>query len=501
MCHSPKLAPRTLRRCRGKSASAVRSSLAHQSAFAACFASLVLPIAGCGRPPRRTEAGPVSEDRGAEVRIPASDLKPPDVAALEAVLEREPDNVFVRDKLLVFYRDSGDRVVGRQATVEGRRRHILWLIQHRPASKSARAAWARILTLPTDPDPDPVGYSEARNLWLAQTAESDAPIAILNGAARFFRVSDKPLAEKMLLRAQALEPKGRWSGELGRLYYEVLVGATAITPQGAVSSIDRASAHSAYAKEIRDKLTRSGDAALLIVTAESLGVWGRKLYRDHAIDFDAAGLANIYLAHALQLDPQSIPAHQVSNNIRFAERGGQVAVIPPGATPDAEYRAAGAMPPLLRYVWMSLLAGTAYAYAEDMERRDKAAARAARETARQCARDALRLAPQFRDGPDYGTAVYNARIVLGLLALQAGDRSAAIRCMMDASAVPPTEELAYSPTDFGLKLPQLLYQAGERNSVAAFLERFAQINVSERGYLRESAKAIRGGGKPLWVQQ
>jgi hypothetical protein len=31
----------------------------------------------------------------------------------------------------------------------------------------------------------------------------------------------------MLLRAAALEPKGRWNADLGRLYYEILVGAAA----------------------------------------------------------------------------------------------------------------------------------------------------------------------------------------------------------------------------------------------------------------------------------
>ena len=41
----------------------------------------------------------------------------------------------------------------------------------------------------------------------------------------------------------------------------------------------------------------------------------------------------------------------------------------------------------------------------------------------------------------------------------------------------------------------------ERDSVAEFLERFSQMNVSEKGYLQESAKAIRSGKKPLWVQK
>ena len=74
-----------------------------------------------------------------------------------------------------------------------------------------------------------------------------------------------------------------------------------------------------------------------------------------------------------------------------------------------------------------------------------------------------------------------------------------MQSMLDASKSPATEELLYSSTEFTLKLPEALYKEGERNSVVDFLERVAQVNVSQKGYLQESAKAIRAGGKPLWV--
>jgi hypothetical protein len=90
-------------------------------------------------------------------------------------------------------------------------------------------------------------------------------------------------------------------------------------------------------------------------------------------------------------------------------------------------------------------------------------------------------------------------MVLGLLAMRAGNRKAAVQSMLDASRAPSTEELAYSASDFTLKLPEWLFQVGERDAVAEFLERFAQVNVSQKGYLQESAKAIRAGRKPLWV--
>jgi tetratricopeptide (TPR) repeat protein len=486
----------------------VSSSRTNRAILAACLVAVSL-VAGCrqqsqpatGSP--KGAAGRPVETGDSELSLPAGDLKPEQVAALEAAVDKDPENLFARNKLLIFYLNSGDKVVGQQATIAARRRHIVWLIQHHPEAKATRSWGARIFTAPGDQDPDPVGYEEGRKLWLAQVERPDTAVSILSGAARFFRVNDKPLAEKMLLRAQALEPKGRWSGELGRLYYEILVGANATTAQGVVRSVSLADAHGAYAKEIRRKLTLSTDVTLLVTTAESLGQWGRTLFENHSIDFDPVALARTYLEKALQLDPQSILAHQVAMNVRFLDRGGQLAIIPQGSSLEAQYRVLAALPEAQRYLRMSLLAEAAYTGAEqvDASRHNPAAAKAEFETARTCAQEALQLAPKFRNDPDYGTAIYNANMVLGLLAMRAGNRKAAVQFMLDASKAPGTEELAYSMTDFSLKLPEWLFRDGERDSVAEFLERFSQMNVSEKGYLQESAKAIRSGKKPLWVQK
>ncbi|MGA3019525.1 MAG: hypothetical protein ABSF62_20555 [Bryobacteraceae bacterium] len=422
------------------------------------------------------------------------------MAALEAALTKDPENIAVRNKLVLFYFERGDTVVGRQATIEARRRHILWLIQHHPENRAARAWWARILTAPGDLDPDPIGYQEGKELWLAQADRPGVTVSVLSGAVRFLRANDKPLAEKMLLRAQTLEPQGPWSAELGRLYYEVLVGANATTPEGLVRSVSLTDAHGLYAKEIRKKLTLSTDVTLLATTGEALGHWGRALYENHSIDFDPVALARTYLDKALQIDPQSILTHQISNTIRALDRGGPIPSIPKDSTPEAQYQAVTGLPEAQRYFRLSLVAEAAYTYGEQADaRHDAARAKAAFETARKGAQQALQLAPSFRTDRDYGTALYNANMVLGLLAMRAGNRNAAVQSMLDASRAPSTEELAYSGTDFTLKLPEWLFKDGERNSVAEFLDRFAEVSIWQKGYLTESAKAIRSGKKPLWV--
>lgn len=354
-------------------------------------------------------------------------------------------------------------------------------------------------------DPDAVNPNltpeQAREHWLEEVANPDAKKDVVLGAARFFRVSDKPLAEKLLLRGKVLDPNGPWSSELGRLYYAVLEGATSMTSGGLVGSVNLADAHGAYANEIRKKLSASTDATTLAMTAEGLGMWGRTLYENHSIDFDPVALARTYLDQALKVDPQSILAHQVALNIRFLDRGGQITSIPKGSSPEAQYQALESLPEPQRFFKLSLLAEGAYISGEQMQaaKNDSTATAAVMDTARKCAQEALLLASKFPGDTDSGTAVYDSNMVLGLLAARASDRKSAVQYMLDASKAKPTEELAYSGTDFALRLPELLYQLGERDSVAEYLERFGQGNIFERGWLLESAKAIRSGKKPLWL--
>ena len=131
-----------------------------------------------------------------------------------------------------------------------------------------------------------------RKLWLKNTEKPDTKPSLLNGAARFLRINDKPLAEGLYLRAQAREPpQGRWATELGHLYFEVLVGATSFTPVGQVRTVSIPESHSAFAREIRKKLAASTQPAILITAAEPLGTVGARFADQHQVDFDAGALA------------------------------------------------------------------------------------------------------------------------------------------------------------------------------------------------------------------
>lgn len=457
--------------------------------------------AACSRPSERPAADKSAIEKSGPEITPATDLQRAQVEAIEAGLARNLDDLITRERLLLFYLVAGDKVFGQKATVEARRRHILWVIEHHPESKVARSRQAWIHVRSDQPDADPVGYREGRRLWLVQAGRPGAPDKVLTGAGRFLQESDKQLAEKLYLRAKAQSPQGPWDGELGRLYSEILVGAQIMSNDGMVRIASLSDAHGAYAIEVRKKLAATTDPTLLTVVAQSLALLGPPVYQSHGVDFDPMVLAKTYLARALQLDPQSIFTHQIVLSIRFRERGGIVPRFPKDSSPEAEYRRLAALPDAQRFLPISLLAETTFTNAEEIEASGRGApqAKASWEVARKCAQQAMQLAAKFPEDSDSGTAIYNANMVLGLLARRDGDRHAAVHFMLEASQATPSNELAYSMSDFTLNLPERLYQDGEHDTVAQFLERFAQGNISSKGYLLESAKAIRAGEKPLWV--
>lgn len=109
------------------------------------------------------------------------------------------------------------------------------------------------------------------------------------------------------------------------------------------------------------------------------------------------------------------------------------------------------------------------------------------DAARKAAQDALSKGPDFQ-----------ADMVLGLIAMQSGDRKSAVKYMMDAANVTSTADLAWFPDSVRYKLPAWLLREGERDSVIQFLERFSKTYAAGETELRASADLIRKGQKPSW---
>src|SRR5215510_8082441 len=121
---------------------------------------------------------------------------------LEAGLEKNPEDLAARAKLLGYYWYQWMRP-GEAVAKAARRRHILWLIEHHPDSpitgieEAALSETGKSLV-------DPEGYQQAREMWLANMQSKKSNAAVLGNVAKFFRLSDKDLAESALQQARAV---------------------------------------------------------------------------------------------------------------------------------------------------------------------------------------------------------------------------------------------------------------------------------------------------------
>jgi hypothetical protein len=245
-------------------------------------------------------------------------------------------------------------------------------------------------------------------------------------------------------------------------------------------------------------------------------------------------LGRQYLERALQLDPAQLDARRVlfwadeseaNRKVREGLRkkqaelaGGEVARKVGAGEPLTaaegkrlsafEYEAVSSLPEADRLPALGNLATTAYMGAENLAHtaNDEEGARASYERSKKAAHDALTLGSTLREHPAYGVTVYRANLALGTHALRGGDRKAAVRYMLEAVNVSASEQFALSGAmDFSLagRIVNYLLKAGERESVAEFLERSAQLATADRdrqNRLLKDAAAIRAGVMPLSYQ-
>jgi beta-lactamase regulating signal transducer with metallopeptidase domain len=434
------------------------------------------------------------------------------VADLEAVVKKNPEDLAALKKLLIFYAPVkikiGDSwmprcaaVVGEKECVAARRAHILWLIEHHPESDLTGSWGARIFATSVDPLPDPVGYEQAKKVWLGHTARPDVSVAILKNAAWFFEVPDKPLTETILIRLQSMDPQGHWSTRLGRLYYLVLVGSNASMPLNVVWTTNPADSRGAYAQQIRKKLEESRDAELLTEAGYSLAQWSGGLYEDHKIDFDPLSLGRSYLERSLQLDPNSVRARRVLENLRESALMRRASGLLRDVPRELHYQKVSALSEAERLELLPFVAVYAWFEGDNAGyyKHDKAAQKAAWDRAAKYAEEMLRLAAKLPNSSNSPRAVYEGHATLGLIAFREGrDTQIAVDHAREASKAAASEDLAYGHPFQLQRLLGYLLKHGERDSVVECLERMAKIQVADSKMLLDAAAQIGQGVMPVW---
>jgi beta-lactamase regulating signal transducer with metallopeptidase domain len=493
-------------------------------ALAGLCAGLVALVAACGRP---APVAPLKENpriaasrerQNAQYRTQreaeeaARSLTADQAAQLEADWRKAPEDLQKLETLLVFYRPdfSGRPVPDAAARIAARRQLILWLIEHHPENDLARSINARIFIEPSEWLRDPDGYAAAKALWLRQSDRLDASAAVLGNAATFLDVSDKPIAERLLLRAQAKDARGEWTARLGALYGQILVGSSSFTLNNVVRSVDVTAAQSAYAQGIRAKLGSSRDPKLLASVAYYLIVNAAQARPD----FDHLSLGRSYAQQALTLDAENRTAQYA---IETADRRNDPVRRAPlfKDVPRPEWpRVVASLPDTERLRVLTRFANDEYMMAEDHDwrvthpeslDRDPAAnreqARLAWQRSKDYAQEALTLAARMPDDVYTPDALLQANAALGVNALRQGDRAAALRYLDAASRTPKSRIDSVVPTSYndGSLEPRLikyLLDAGERDSVITYFERAAQTRGA--GYTQAAAD-VRHGFYPTYA--
>jgi beta-lactamase regulating signal transducer with metallopeptidase domain len=474
----------------------------------ACAVVIVLGVA-CQRRVAALAEDPEVADRLAKQRAATAEYKAAtgltveQVRDLEARVALNPDDLESTRKLLIFYRESGQKVLGWNRMVAARRPHLLRLIERHPESDLTWWPMKRAL--------DPVGYAQARALWMAQVGKPDVTSKTLGAAAHFFGISEKPIAEELLLRAQALDPDGPqprvvdntyyspWVSRLGELYARAIVGSDDETLFNVVKSIDLDEARGAFAAGVRHKLQLSKDPGLLRAAGSYL-VMNASQVSDTTLGFDHVGLGHSYLQRARQLDPDSIPVRQAFAYLQKRDW-------------YTRYRAAVGAPPddakvatlsdTERMEFLPQLADEAFFAAESAEyyRKDMPKFEASLERARRLADESLAVAARHSQDARARAAVYRAHVTLGVVAIRRGQRASAVEQMRRAVEAPGSPEIAeYADSLLLQRLVNYLLKAGERETVADFLDRAAAFSASEPGRFTKDARAIRDGRMPAGYQ-
>ena len=390
----------------------------------------------------------------------ARNMTPGEAAKLESELRANPADMEKREQLFAHYLARKDWPKLNP--------HLLWAIDHEKNEPAARIVWF----IP-DPAVDRQGYELGKKSWIARLETGDKDITGL--AVRYIAADDKQLAESIILDRQAKDPNERtWNHLLAGLYHEVLVGSQGPLQGGVIRTVNLSDAHGSYAQSIRRKLDQTSNAELLLFTGRHL-TEAERLYRERHIDFDAFALGKQYIERGIALQPDSRLAqvHRVMLDRMEAyrkvgeimRRGGRPEDLLKNSTD--EYRL---------YLLPMLISREMYG-GDGVAAGDHS-------------REYLALVQRHPDHPRYHQSLFEANMNVGKLALRRGDRRTAVQHMLAALDSPGSAELRFMHID--MTLARSLVDWSEREAVAKFLDRCAQINRESEKYKLWAADIRKG---------
>lgn len=146
-----------------------------------------------------------------ELLMTGQNMNAEQVKRLESDLESSSNDVDSRTKLLGYY---FLRTVEEPESKKAQRKHILWLIEHRPDAPILELPYAQL-----DPVIDTDAYAVAKNLWQQHIENDPENLELLANIASFFFIHDRDSAIDALQRGAKLDPQNpSWPNKLGQIY-------------------------------------------------------------------------------------------------------------------------------------------------------------------------------------------------------------------------------------------------------------------------------------------
>ena len=221
---------------------------------------------------------------------------------LEAALVADPAASAARAKLLGYYYHRAPDQIGVAPAIEARRRHVLWLVRHDPAS--ALGLVCEALISPRGPVlPDPTGFAQGREAWLAQVESHPDDTAVRFNAFMFLMLHDRVAAERLAM--QGRERHGSdltWDSGLGTLYAFGILGIDGTNMNGLPTSVDLAAQDDAFARRAIAVLKASTNPALGGAAGAYLTLWGPLIWKMKPGALDRSEPAESLLVRAQAMD-------------------------------------------------------------------------------------------------------------------------------------------------------------------------------------------------------
>ena len=490
---------------------APETSRFRKTGLAALCAVLVGVGLGCGAPvpplaedPDLARAIARQKERLADYEA-AQRVTMVDVAELERVVAHDPDDLRATEKLVTFYSQRGQKLMGWYEMLAARRPHILRMIARHPESGLVRWPYARRL--------DPDGYDRARALWLTHVERADASTRVLSEAATFFERSEKPLAEQLLLRAQSADPNGPmprdavsgvrlfpWSRRLGVLYAMAIVGSDGDAWGDIVRAVNTETMSSAFAQHARQTLDGTSDAEMLVGASYYLSNQGANA----KAGFDPRALGRDYAERALTLDPGSEgarqflarPAHDAQYERMLSQLGKPAAELAEATFDQLSDK--------LKLEYAHELLWRPYSWVI-YQRQDASAITAALTGLKRRAEEIERVAARAPASAMTASIRAVVHMALGTYAIKQGESREAVRRLRMATTetalAAPRAESRSGMSVGGARLSHDLLDAGERETVAAYYEAVSKVAEPwQRSGLEDAAAAIRAGRMPREYQ-